>query len=442
MRRLCAAELCLAAAILAVICAGRAFAQPRPNIVLILADDLGWGDVAFNGRKEWGTPNLDRLAREGMVFPRWYSAATVCAPSRAAILTGKYGIHNGVTRNSDDLPLSEVTLAEALKARGYSTALFGKWHRGNPRSGETESVHPMDQGFDEFTGFLEAREAWQHFPETLWFGREQRPVDRMYADTRFTDLALDFFARKKNYPFFLFLSFTSAHLLIEAPLEDVAEYVGKFPERTSAEPWNAIYAAMVTRMDREIGRVLRGLDERGLAENTIVVFMSDNGATFEALNQGASDFHDSNRPFRGHKRNLWEGGIRVPGVVRWPGNVPAGRVSMEMVHAIDLFPTLLAAVGDSDPSLGVDGKVLLSMWKGKAPGPLRTVFWEWRSEGYSQLAALRDTWKLVITNGGPPELFDLVADPGERRPIQAQEPGLVADMKATLDEWLHTETPR
>jgi arylsulfatase A-like enzyme len=170
--------------------------------------------------------------------------------------------------------------------------------------------------------------------------------------------------------------------------------------------------------------------------------MSDNGATFEALNQGASDFHDSNRPFRGHKRNLWEGGIRVPGVVRWPGNVPAGRVSMEMVHAIDLFPTLLAAVGDSDPSLGVDGKVLLSVWKGKAPGPLRTVFWEWRSEGYSQLAALRDTWKLVITNGGPPELFDLVADPGERRPIQAQEPGLVADMKATLDEWLHTETPR
>ena len=154
----------------------------RPNIVLILADDLGWGDVGFNGRSEWNTPHLDKLAAEGTVFKRWYTAGVVCAPSRAALLTGKYGIHNGVCRNFEDLPREQVTIAEALHAAGYATALFGKWHHGAPRAGETSYVHPLDQGFDEFCGFTNAAHAWEQYPKELWFGREKKPVD-VHANT-------------------------------------------------------------------------------------------------------------------------------------------------------------------------------------------------------------------------------------------------------------------
>src|SRR5262245_59691733 len=147
-------------------------AEPRPpNIILILADDLGWGDVGFNGRTDWQTPNLDRLASQGTLFRRWYSAGATCAPSRAALLTGRYGIHNGVVANNDDLPASEVTIAEALRERGYLTGLFGKWHQGRPRPEQQTGVHPLDQGFVEFFGFTDAREAWEKFPRQLWDGR-------------------------------------------------------------------------------------------------------------------------------------------------------------------------------------------------------------------------------------------------------------------------------
>ena len=147
-----------------------------PNIVLLFADDLGWGDVGFNGRRDWRTPNLDRLASQGTVFRRWYTGGVVCAPSRAVLLTGRYTIHNGVSGNSDDLPAEEVTLAEALRPRGYVSGLFGKWHHGRTRPGQTTYTHPLDQGFDEFFGFTDARHAWEHFPNELWHGRELRPV--------------------------------------------------------------------------------------------------------------------------------------------------------------------------------------------------------------------------------------------------------------------------
>src|SRR5262245_12167399 len=149
-------------------------ADRPPNLVMILADDLGWGDVGVNGRTDWKTPHLDRLAAQGTTFKRWYTACPVCAPSRAALMTGKYGIHNGVTANGDDLPTEQVTLAEAVKARGYVTALFGKWHHGKPRPSYKDYVHPIDQGFDEFVGYTDARHAWEHFPRELWFGREKR----------------------------------------------------------------------------------------------------------------------------------------------------------------------------------------------------------------------------------------------------------------------------
>lgn len=434
--------------------ANAAEAEQRPNVVLILADDLGWGDVGFNGRTEWATPHLDRLASRGTTFKRFYAAAVVCAPSRAALMTGKATIHNGVSRNNDDLPAAEVTLAEAFKAQGYATALFGKWHHGQPPKGAKTYVHPMDQGFDEFFGFTDAKHAWEKYPETLWHGRELKPVSG-YSDDLFTDHAVDFLKRRTskrtegaaaNAPFFLYVPYINAHFNIEAPPEEVARHQGKFPESDPARPLRATYAAMVTQLDKNVGRLLAALDELGLADDTLVVFASDHGATFESGNLGTSDFHDSNRPFRGQKRTLWEGGIRVPGVVCWPGRVPAGVVSHELVHMTDLFPTLLAAAGARpDAAWRVDGVDLWPRWSGKgeteakSKAPERTLFWEWRVEGSNQLAAMRGDMKLVITSGGRPELFNVAADPAERRNAIAEHPELARRLQGELKAWLATE---
>lgn len=413
-----------------------------PNVVLILADDLGYSDVSFNGRKEWRTPNIDRLAAQGTIFRRWYTAAVVCAPSRAALLTGKYTIHDGVSANNDDLPSDEVTIAEALKPLGYATGLFGKWHHGRPRGGRKNYVHPMDQGFDEFFGYTDARDAWQKYPKHLWFGREERPVQG-YADTLFTDHALEFIRRHREQPFFLYQAYVNPHLIVAAPPEDVAEHRGKFPEKDPAHPVRATYAAMVTRLDKEVGRLTAALDEWGLADNTLVIFSSDHGATFEIGNEGASAFLDSNHPFRGQKRTIWEGGIRVPSLVRWPGKVPAGKICSEIVHNIDVLPTVLAAAA-SEPRKPwhVDGANLLPVWLGQARSPERTLFWEWRSEGRHQLAAMSGDVKLAIAGQDPPELFNVEADPAERRNVIAEYPELAKQLEKELRDWLKTETRR
>jgi arylsulfatase A len=418
--------------------AAQATPRPGPNIVLIYADDLGWGDVGFNGRKEWATPNLDRLGAQGTIFRRFYTAAVVCAPSRGAMLTGKSTIHDGVSRNNDDLPLREVTLAEALKARGYSTALFGKWHRGASPNG-VEPGHPMDQGFDEFFGFTDAKHAWEQFPDELHEGRTLKPSSG-YANDLFTDRAVDYLKRHKDGPFFLYLPYIATHFYIEAPAEEIELHKGKFPEEDPSKPLKATYAAMVTRLDRNVGRVLATLDALKLANDTIVIFTSDHGATFESGNQGVSNALDSNQPFRGQKRTLWEGGIRVPGVVRWPGHVPERVVSDEVIIMTDLFPTLLAAAGATpDPAWKVDGLNVLPAWLGKGHVPDRTLFWEWRSEGSNQVAAMRGKDKLVIVNNGPAELFDVEADPAERRNVIAEHGDLAKKLRADLAAWLATE---
>jgi arylsulfatase A-like enzyme len=415
-------------------------AETRPNILLIYADDLGWGDVGFNGRTEWSTPNLDRLAAQGTTFKRFYTAAVVCAPSRAAMLTGKATIHCGVTRNTDDLPAEEVTIAEALKARGYATALFGKWHHGAPRVKGQSYVHPMDQGFDEFFGFTDATHAWEKYPTTLWNGRERKP-SKGYADDLFTDRAIDFLKRHRDGPFFLYLPFTNAHFQIEAPEEEIALHRGRFREADPSRPINATYAAMVTRLDKNAGRVAAALDELGLTDRTLLVFASDHGATFEEGNQGASNFLDSNRPLRGQKRTLWEGGVRIPAFARWPGHIAAKATSSDVMSSLDLLPTFLAAAGgEPDSAWHLDGVNLLPAWTGHGPVPQRTLFWEWRSEGSNQLAALRGRDKLVITQGGKAELFDVEADPAERRNVAAQDPDLYRELNEQLKAWMATET--
>jgi arylsulfatase A len=419
--------------------AARGDSPPPVNIVVILADDLGWGDVGFNGRKAWQTPNLDKLAAQGTIFDRWYTAAVVCAPSRAALMTGKATIHDGVSRNNDDLPRGETTIAEALKAKGYATGLFGKWHHGKPRTGEKTYVHPMDQGFDEFFGFTDATHAWEKFPSKLWHGRELKPVSG-HSDDLFTDHAVDFLKRHKAGPFFLYVPYITSHFNIEAPEDEIALHRGKFNEKDASLPLNATYAAMITRLDKNVGRLLATLDTLELTSNTLLIFTSDHGATFEQGNQGTSSFHDSNSPFRGQKRTLWEGGLRVPAVVRWPGQVPSGKRSSEIVQMTDVFPTVLAAAGATpDPSWKVDGANLLATWEGTAPSPERTLFWEWRSEGFEQLAALRGRFKLIVTQGGRPELFDVTGDPAERRNVVAEHPELARQLQSELKAWLATE---
>ncbi len=416
--------------------------QRPPNIVLIVADDLGYGDVSFNGRTEWTTPNIDMLAKRGRRLARCYTAAVVCAPSRAAFLTGKFTIHSGVCRNDEDLPSSEVTIAEALKRLGYRTALFGKWHAGKPRAGWTRPVHPMDQGFDAFAGYSDAVQAWEKFPAYLASGRERVAVSG-YIDDLITDRAVEYVGRDSGRPFFMYLAYVATHFAIAAPADEVALHKGRLAEADPTMPLDAAYAAMATRLDRNIGRLIATLDRQGLTQDTLIVFTSDQGATFEKGNQGTSAALDSNRPFRGQKRTLWEGGIRVPGLVCWPGTIPGGITGQEVVHLTDLMPTLVAAAGGRvDPAWHVDGINLLPVWTGRAQPPDRTLFWEWRSEGGSQLAALRGRMKLVVTGGGMPELYDVVNDPAERRDLSAQYPDLTGQLKTALSAWLKTEVPR
>ncbi len=411
----------------------------RPNLLLLFADDLGWGDVGFNGRRSWPTPNLDRLASQGTLFTRWYTGQPLCAPSRACILTGRYNLHNTVINNSIDLPASEVTVAEALKPLGYATAQIGKWHRGRLPDGSF--THPLDQGFDETFGFLDAKHAWEHYPKFLYRGREKEPTSGYTADM-FSDEGIAFMRRNRNRPFFLYLAYIESHFLIEAPEEDVALFRGKFQEKDPSKPLNATYAAMIHRMDKGIGRVMKALDELGLAENTIVAFTSDNGATFEAGNQGTSNYHDSNRPFRGQKRSLEEGGIREPGVVRWPGRVPAGRKCEEPVHNIDILPTFLAAAGGApDPAWKVDGSDLLEVWLGKAKVPERTLFWEWNAESHDMRAAMRGDFKLLEI-GGTRFLYNVREDPGERRTLFAEYPEIFKRLQADWKAWKATEVKR
>ncbi len=411
-------------------------AQPRrPNLVMILADDLGWADTGFNGRKEWTTPNLDRLAREGTVFDRWYTAMPLCAPSRACLMTGKYTIHNGVRTNATDLPKSEVTIAEAVKTQGYTTALVGKWHHGVLP--DKSFTHPLEQGFDSTFGYLDARHAWEHFPKTLWRGRESVPVQGYSADL-LSDEASQFIRGHKTDPFFLYLAYIEPHFLIEAPDEEVAKFRGKFKEKDANEPYNARYAAMIHRLDAGIGRVLNSLDETGLARDTLVVFTSDNGATFETGNKGVSNYHDSNRPFRGQKRSLEEGGLRMPSVVRWPDRVPAGRRSDAIVHMTDVMPSFVAASGGRlDPQWQVDGVNMLDVWTGKARAPDRTIFWEWQTEGGTMLAAMRGDFK-YLDIGGNQFLYNVREDVGERRTLAAEYPEIFKQLQGEVKSWMAT----
>lgn len=454
-------------------------ASTPTNFVFILADDMGYGDFARVNGGMSRTPSIDRLMGEGLSFTQQYSASPVCAPARAALLTGRYPQRTGVidtleARGTDRLALRESTIADELRTAGYTTGLVGKWHNGAIGA----QFHPARRGFDEFCGF---RGGWQDYWDwRIEIGGRTVQADGRYLTDVFGDEAISFVERHRTEPFFLHLAFNAPHFPFQAP----AEAVDSFRSAGVSTAVATIYA-MIEAMDRNIGRVLDTLDRLGLAENTVVVFTSDNGPQMDGV--GEASTHRFNAGLAGSKQHVYEGGIRLPLVFRWPGHVEAGGQTDAFVHSTDWAPTLLQIAGTRRRSrLPLDGRPITDVLDGGASddGPR---FWQWTR--YRPLlasnAAIRDgDWKLVhpalgetlglepadqradelikrhpeefpdavdepqpdyswLESPTTPLLFNLSRDPGETTNLADAEPQRVKVMEARLAAWFEeVETER
>jgi arylsulfatase A-like enzyme len=421
----------------------------RPNFVVILTDDQGYGDLSCMGATDFRTPHLDRVAASGARFTSWYSASPVCSPSRAALLTGRYPGNAGVRsilaghRTASGLPRRVPTLATALRAVGYRTAMFGKWHLGL-----TEGCRPEDHGFDEWFGFLSGCvdyyshiHYWQHGIDPLhdlWEDGREVFRNGRYVTELIAERAVDFVRRRapRAEPFLLYLPFNAPHYPMHAP----AEYVDRFRHLA---PDRRIMAAMLSAVDDAVGRVAAELERQGVLADTCIFFQSDNGPSRESRNwlDGRRDpyYGGSAGALRGHKFSLFEGGIRVPGLLSWPARIPSGQVLHDAGAAIDVFPTLLRAAGGEPGAFEGDGADILPWVTGAAPAPRRDLFWEMGR----QTAMRRGPWKLVLNGqlveGAPPEdavhLALVTEDPGERRNLAGAEPALAAEMREAAEAW-------
>lgn len=444
--------------------AGSAFvsvqAQSRPNIVLILADDLGYGDLGCYGQERIRTPNIDRLAATGMRFTQAYAGSTVCAPSRCVLMTGLHTGHCRVRGNGGQTPLAQslrpedVTVARILQNAGYTTALCGKWGLGDV--GGQECGLPRRQGFDYFFGYLNQTHAHNYYPTFLWRNEtkvalrnvvpNELPNGAGVASTRIdyspdliTDEALDFIRRSANKPFFLYYAPTFPHANNEAGKRgmEVPDY-GDYAQTDWPEPEKG-FAQMVSMLDRDVGRIMNLLRELNLEKQTLVIFTSDNGPHKE----GGRDpnFHRSSGPLRGIKRDLYEGGIRVPFIVSWPGIVPPNTVSHTVIWFADFLPTAARLARFSTPP-GLDGVDLYPAIRKpnltlKRRNPL---YWEFHEGGFKQ-AIRYNNWKAVrLDPSSSPELFDLSVDPGETRNLANQHPELVTAFRIMFER-ARTDSP-
>jgi arylsulfatase A-like enzyme len=436
----------------------------KPNVVIIVADDLGNGDIAAYGG-DVPTPRIDSIARDGIRFTDGYVTAPVCNPSRAGLLSGRYQQRWGQEANEQleppdgapraALPQAERTLAAAMKAAGYATGAIGKWHLGME-----PGYHPMDRGFDEFFGMASGTkyidESWPgvHYlkgllafdrsepkgdgedesPERLarrglWRGREPAKLEE-YVTDQLAGEAVAFIDRHREEPFFLYVAFNAPH----APLETTDEYYQRFPQWKDER--KRIHAAMISALDDGVGTILDQLAAIGAAEDTIVVFTSDNGGPEVTDSDGRC-----NAPFVGHKRNLYDGGVRLPYLIRWPARLAAGGTFSEMVSTLDLFPTVLAAAGA--PSTGgerpLDGTDLLPFLTGERKGaPHDALYWRTGPNG----AIRQGAYKLLLA-GDLVRLYDLDADPKESKDLSAKEPVMVEEMRAKWQKWnAELSTPR
>jgi arylsulfatase A-like enzyme len=461
MQRTPAALSLLVAVVVCALLPAVAVVQPS-NIVYILLDDAGWGDLGCYGQQKLATPNIDRLAREGMRFTQHYAGSTVCAPTRSVLMTGQHTGHTPVRGNARapnepegvyPIGANTVTVATLLQQAGYVTGGFGKWGLGGP--GSTSDALAL--GFDHFTGFYSQGFAHDFFPRWLWRDSEKLDLDRkQYAHTVCFDDALAFIRKNTKRRFFCYLPVTIPHAAMQAPLEYVARFRERYPEfddvvgeysgdgrKTRVQNPIAGFAAMMTKLDDDVGVLLDLLAELGIDDRTVVMLSSDNGPHHE----GGHDpgFWDSNGPFQGHKRSLYDGGIRVPFVVRWPGVVEAGAVSELISGHQDVLPTLCELAGVDAPA-GVDGISMLPTLTGTGEQRQHDyLYWEFH-EGGGKCALRMGRWKAVRNDlkecpDAPIELYDVIADPAEQRDVAADHPEVVAEASRRLRE-AHTPHPR
>jgi arylsulfatase A-like enzyme len=417
--------------------------SPRPpNIVFILADDLGYGDLGCYGQKQMQTPNLDRLAAEGMRFTQCYAGSTVCAPSRCALMTGKHTGHATIRGNAlVPLRADDVTVAEVLKQSGYTTGLIGKWGLGEPG---TMGI-PNRKGFDYFYGYLNQVHAHNYYPDYLWKNQEKVAIAGnvvkngvasqrgQYSHELFTRQALEFVNEHRSKPFFLYLAYTIPHANNERGRAEGNGMEVPSDAPYSNKPWPQVeknHAAMITRLDADVGRLMTRLKELDLDEKTIVFFSSDNGPH----NEGGADpqFFHSSGPLRGFKRDLTEGGIRVPMIVRWPGKIGSGRVSDQVWAFWDFLPTAADLAGAKTPP-GLDGVSVMPTLLAKGEQKQHAfLYWEFHERGSQQAVRMGD-WKAIRASLGVPlVLYNLRTDLGETKNVAAEHRDVVARIEAYL----------
>jgi arylsulfatase A-like enzyme len=437
---------------------GAASAADKPNLIWIMADDLGYGDLGCYGQKVIHTPNLDRMAVEGIRFTQFYAGATVCAPSRSVLMTGQHHGHTRVRGNAgrnnpaaQALRADDHTVARALQKAGYATALIGKWGLGD--IGEAESGLPRKHGFDFFFGYLNQQHAHNHFPDFIWHNEQRAALPNkivpvgdngagyatdavLYADDLFADQALRFVATHQDGPFFLYWSLVIPHANNErtralkdgAHVPDYGPYAGMdWPNPDKGQ------AAMITRIDTYVGRMLDQLNRLGLSQKTLVVFSSDNGPHNES-NHNLARFNPSG-PLTGIKRSLTDGGIRVPAIARWPGTIPAGMKSNHVAYFGDWFATACELSGAEFPA-GRDSISFVPSLLGrpKEQPAHEFLYWEFHERGFSQAALYAGRWKAIRerTPDAPLQLFDLHDDVAEKHDLAAKQPELVTKLDAYL----------
>jgi arylsulfatase A len=416
-------------------------AESRPNIVYIMLDDAGYGDFGCYGQKKFATPRIDALAKEGMRFTQHYAGCTVCAPTRCVLMTGMHTGHSYIRGNKEIKPEGQhpmaddvVTVAELLRDAGYRTGAFGKWGLGNPGS----EGDPVNQGFDKFFGYNCQREAHSYYPTHLWDNTTKVSLDgKTYAHDVIMEQALTFISNNKDQPFFCFLPVTIPHAAMHVPESYSAPFRKKFPQFEDkvgkykgplVQNPIAAFAGMMTKMDEDVGRVLDLLEDLGLDKNTIVMFTSDNGPHREGGHD--PDFFDSNGPLKGFKRDLYEGGIRTPLIVRWPGKTPVASESKLISAHWDVLPTLCEVAGAEVPA-GVDGISMLPTLAAKPASQKEHEFlyWEFFERG-GKRAVRFGPWKAVQVNlhkrpDGPVELYNLDSDLGEENNVADKHPELI-----------------
>ncbi len=423
-----------------------------PNIVLILADDLGSGHLGCYGQEKISTPHLDRLAREGMRFTQAYAGSHVCQPSRCVLMTGLHTGHTPVRANDVKQLLShdDVTIAELLKQKGYATGVFGKWGLGF----EGTPGHPNRQGFDEFFGQLLQVHAHFYYPYWLWNNEQKHRLPgnengrrSQYVQDEIHARALKFIRERHDGPFFAYLAYIIPHVELAVPEDSEQPYRGKFPRRAILDPrpgylgsedGYATFAGMLSRLDAQVGEVLDLLKELGVEENTLVLFTSDNGAQSGGKDGGwtaMTDFFRGNGNLRGYKGQFYEGGIRVPLLVRWPGRVAPGGVSDHVCGFWDLAPTLADAAGVAPPE-GLDGHSLVPTLTGQGDQAQHDhLYWEYPVKDGLSRAARWGPWKAI--QRGPAasiELYNLESDPSETTDLAQQRPQVVETMVRLMDE--------